>query len=394
MRADRVTPGSQTSLREANRARIVSAVQQRGSLTQIELAGVTGLSPATISNIVKELSAAGVLHTANSVRNGRRALQVTLARNLGLVAGIRFGQRSLNVALADASMRVLAEQRMPLAPDHRADAGLQRTAMLVREMLDDVDAKPDELLAVGVGVPAPVDIRTGEVVTVGMMRGWDGVRVDEALEAELGVPVSTDNDSTLAAIAEARFGAGAGYDSVAYVRASHGVGGGLVLGGRAVHGRSGVAGEIGHVSVDENGPVCRCGNRGCLEMLVGASSLLSMLPESAGHLTLADLVARARDGDAGCRRVVFDAGRHLGVALANLCNLVDPDVVVIGGQLAEAGDVLLEPLRTALGQRVVATSRGPAEVVRSVLGADAGVRGALAAALDLARANGSLGVTT
>ncbi|WP_311979567.1 ROK family transcriptional regulator [Promicromonospora citrea] len=394
MRADRVTPGSQTSLREANRARIVSAVQQRGSLTQIELAGVTGLSPATISNIVKELSAAGVLHTANSVRNGRRALQVTLARNLGLVAGIRFGQRSLDVALADASMRVLAEQRMPLAPDHRADAGLQRTAMLVREMLQDVDAKPDELLAVGVGVPAPVDIRTGEVVTVGMMRGWDGVRVDEALEAELGVPVSTDNDSTLAAIAEARFGAGAGYDSVAYVRASHGVGGGLVLGGRAVHGRSGVAGEIGHVSVDENGPVCRCGNRGCLEMLVGASSLLSMLPESAGHLTLADLVARARDGDAGCRRVVFDAGRHLGVALANLCNLVDPDVVVIGGQLAEAGDVLLEPLRTALGQRVVATSRGPAEVVRSVLGADAGVRGALAAALDLARANGSLGVTT
>ncbi|GGM31996.1 transcriptional regulator [Promicromonospora citrea] len=389
-----MTPGSQTSLREANRARIVSAVQQRGSLTQIELAGVTGLSPATISNIVKELSAAGVLHTANSVRNGRRALQVTLARNLGLVAGIRFGQRSLDVALADASMRVLAEQRMPLAPDHRADAGLQRTAMLVREMLQDVDAKPDELLAVGVGVPAPVDIRTGEVVTVGMMRGWDGVRVDEALEAELGVPVSTDNDSTLAAIAEARFGAGAGYDSVAYVRASHGVGGGLVLGGRAVHGRSGVAGEIGHVSVDENGPVCRCGNRGCLEMLVGASSLLSMLPESAGHLTLADLVARARDGDAGCRRVVFDAGRHLGVALANLCNLVDPDVVVIGGQLAEAGDVLLEPLRTALGQRVVATSRGPAEVVRSVLGADAGVRGALAAALDLARANGSLGVTT
>jgi predicted NBD/HSP70 family sugar kinase len=170
------------------------------------------------------------------------------------------------------------------------------------------------------------------------------------------------------------------------------VGGGLVLGGRAVHGRSGVAGEIGHVSVDEHGPVCRCGNRGCLEMLVGATSLLSMLPPEAGHLTLADLVARALDGDAGCRRVVFDAGRHLGIALANLCNLVDPDVVVIGGTLAEAGDVLLEPLRTALGQRIVATSRGPVEVIPSTLGADAGVRGALAAALDQARMFGSLGV--
>ncbi|WP_369372929.1 ROK family protein [Promicromonospora sp. Populi] len=165
-----------------------------------------------------------------------------------------------------------------------------------------------------------------------------------------------------------------------------------MLGGRALHGRSGVAGEIGHVSVDEHGPVCRCGNRGCLEMLVGAPSLLAMLPPEAGHLTLADLVTRARDGDAGSRRVVFDAGRHLGVALANLCNLVDPDVVVIGGTLAEAGDLLLEPLRTSLGQRVVATSRGPVEVVPSALGADAGVRGALAAALDQARMFGSLGV--
>jgi hypothetical protein len=163
----------------------VSAVQQRGSLTQIELAGVTGLSPATISNIVKELTSAGVLHTAQSTRNGRRALQVTLARNLGVVAGIRFGMRSLSVALSDASMRVLAEQRMPLAPDHRADAGLQRVAMLVREMMEAVDADPSELLAVGVGVPAPVDIRTGQVVTVGMMRGWDGVHVDEILGAEL-----------------------------------------------------------------------------------------------------------------------------------------------------------------------------------------------------------------
>ena len=105
-------------------------------------------------------------------------------------------------------------------------------------------------------------------------------------------------------------------------------------------------------------------------------------------------MTRALDGDAGCRRVVFDAGRHLGIALANLCNLMDPDVVVIGGTLAEAGDVLLEPLRTALGQRVVATSRGPVEVVPSTLGPDAGVRGALAAALDQARMFGSLGVVS
>ncbi|WP_253181907.1 ROK family transcriptional regulator [Cellulosimicrobium cellulans] len=371
----------------------MSAVQQRGSLTQIELAGVTGLSPATVSNIVKELTGAGVLHTSPSTRSGRRALQVTLARTLGLVAGVHFGTRSLRVALADASMRVLAEQRMPLAPDHRADTGLQRAAMLVEEMVASVDAAPGELLAVGVGVPAPVDVRSGRISTVGMMRGWDGVAVAEVLETELDAPVSVDNDANLGALAETRFGAAAGHDPVVYLRVSHGVGGGLVLGGRLVHGRGGVAGEIGHVTIDENGPICRCGNRGCLEMFVGANVLLGMLSGSRGHLTLRDVITRAQEGDPGCRRVLFDAGQHLGVAAANLCNLLDPEVVVVGGDLAEAGDILLAPLRTVLEQRTVPSASGPVTVVPSELGAAAEVRGALAVALDAARVSGALGVS-
>ncbi|WP_265521691.1 ROK family transcriptional regulator [Oerskovia flava] len=371
----------------------MSAVQQRGSLTQIELAGVTGLSPATVSNIVKELTSAGVLHTSPSTRSGRRALQVTLARNLGLVAGVHFGTRSLRVALADASMQVLADQRMPLAPDHRADTGLRRAALLVAEMVESLDARPEELLAVGVGVPAPVDVRSGRIATVGMLRGWDGVAVTDVLAEELGTPVTVDNDANLGALAETRFGAAAGHDAVAYLRVSHGVGGGLVLGGRLVHGRAGVAGEIGHVTIDENGPICRCGNRGCLETFVGAPVLLGMLASSHGHLTLRDVIARAQEGDAGCRRVLFDAGQHLGVAAANLCNLVDPEIVVVGGQLAEAGEILLGPMRTVVEQRTVPSTAGPVEVVASRLGAAAEVRGALAVALDTAGVSGSLGVT-
>ncbi|WP_166844417.1 ROK family transcriptional regulator [Isoptericola sp. BMS4] len=371
----------------------MSAVQQRGSLTQIELAGVTGLSPATVSNIVKELTAAGVLHTAHSTRNGRRALQVTLARGLGLVAGVHFGTRSLRVSLADASMRVLADQRMPLAPDHRADTGLQRAALLVREMLLDVDAAPDELLGVGVGVPAPVDVRTGRIATVGMMRGWDEVDVGGTLSDDLGAPVHVDNDANLGALAEARSGAGAGHDAVAYLRVSHGIGGGIVLGGRIVHGRGGVAGEIGHVTIDENGPICRCGNRGCLETFAGAGVLLAMLSESRGPLTLRDVIDAARAGDPGCRRVLFDAGQHLGVATASLCNLVDPEIVVVGGQLADAGEILLGPMRTVVEQRTMPSVSGPVSVVPSEHGATAEVRGALTLALDRARVGGALGVS-
>jgi predicted NBD/HSP70 family sugar kinase len=371
----------------------VGAVQRHGSLTQIELAGVTGLSPATVSNIVKELAALGVLHTSPSTRSGRRALLVTLARDLGLVAGVHFGSRSLRVALADASMQVVADQRMPLAPDHRADAGLHRAALLIVEMLDSLDARPEELLAVGVCLPAPVDRRTGRVATVGMLRGWDGVAIPEVMGEELHAPVALDNDANLGALAETRFGAAAGHENVAYLRVSHGVGGGLVMGGQLVHGRAGGAGEIGHVTIDEHGPICRCGNRGCLETYVGAPALLSMLAASHGHLTLRDVITRAQDGDPGCRRVLTDTGQHLGVAAANLCNLVDPEIVVVGGQLADAGEILLGPMRTVVEQRTMPSAAGPARVVAAQLGAAAEVRGALAVALDTARVSGALGVS-
>nr|AAU13758.1 Rep [uncultured Actinomycetes bacterium] len=377
-----MTPGSQTSLREANRARIVSAVQQRGSLTQVELAGVTGLSPATVSNIVKELTGAGVLHTSPTSRSGRRAQQVTLARNLGLVGGIHFGSRSLRVAVADVAHRIVADQRMPLPPDHRADAGLERAALLLTEMVESVDSSLQEVLAVGVGVPAPVDVRTGQISTIGVLRGWDGICVPEVLERRLGLPVYVDNEANLGALAEVRFGAARGRQHVVYLRISHGVGGGIVLNGEVFHGRSGTAGEIGHVTIDDNGPICRCGNRGCLETFVGAPVLLSMLTASHGHLTLPDVIARAQQGDPGCRRVISDAGRYLGVAAASVCNLFDPELVVVGGRLAEAGPILMDPLRTVLAQRTVPSTAGPVEVVASELGSAAEVRGALVVALD------------
>lgn len=379
---DRVTPGSQTSLREANRARIVSAVQQRGSLTQVELAGVTGLSPATVSNIVKELTGVGVLHTAPTSRSGRRAQQVTLARNLGLVAGIHFGSRSLRVVVADVAQQIVADQRMPLPPDHRADAGLERAALLLTELVDSVDATMPEVLAVGVGVPAPVDPRTGQIVSVGVLRGWDGVAVPDVLERRLGVPVRVDNDSNLGALAEVRLGAAQGRRHVVYLRISHGVGSGIVVDGKVFHGRSGAAGEFGHITIDDGGPICRCGNRGCLETFIGAPALLSMLEASHGHLTLPDVITRAQEGDPGCRRVISDAGHYLGIAAANVCNLFDPELIVVGGRLAEAGPILLDPFRTVLAQRTLPSTAGPVEVVPSALGTAAEVRGALAMALE------------
>ncbi|UJP09833.1 ROK family transcriptional regulator [Microbacterium sp. KUDC0406] len=390
MQQTQSTPGSQTSLREANRARVVSAVQQHGALTQVELAGITGLSAASVSNIVTELSESGVLDTSPSIRSGRRARLVTLARSIGLVAGIDVGARTMQVTLADASMQPLATETLPLAADHRADMTLQRAAMLIQELIESVGASDDELLAVAIGVPAPV--HDGAVSSQSLLRGWDGAAVAEPLSAALRVPVVVDNDVNLGALAEARFGAAAGRDPVAYVHASHSIGAGLVVGGRVLAGRRGAAGEIGHVVVDEQGPVCRCGNRGCLETVAGSAPMLNMLRDSHGHLTLDDVVVRAIDGDAGCRRAIADTGRTLGTAVATLCNLFDPEVVVVGGRLADAGGVLLDPLRDAVERHTLRSTVGAPEVVASAFGGDAELRGAIAAALDRARELGVLGV--
>jgi len=282
---------------------------------------------------------------------------------------------------------------MPLPPDHRADAGLERAALLLTEMVESVDASLQEVLAVGVGVPAPVDVRTGLVSTVGILRGWDGVVVPDVLEQRLGIPVYVDNDVNLGALAEVRLGAGRGRRDVVYLRVSYGVGGGLIIGGDVFHGRSGIAGEIGHMIMADDGPLCRCGNRGCLEAFIGGGVLLAELQPTHGHLTMRDMVTRAEEGDPDCRRVIADAGAYLGRAAANVCNLFDPELVVVGGQLAEAGALLLDPLRAVLAERVLPSTAGPVDVVEAELGAAAEVRGALSVALDRASIAGSLAVT-
>lgn len=390
----RPTPGSQTSLREANRARIVDSLKLYGRLTQVELAGVTGLSPATVSNIVKELSGYGVLHTSAGSRSGRRAVEVTLARQLGLVAGLHFSSRHLRVAVADVAHTVVAENSVPIALEQRYDRELDRAALLLGDMLQSVDATLGDVLTVGLALPVPVDRRTGMVSAPGILRGWEGVRVADQLAARIQRPVVVDSDADVGALAEYRFGAGADAQGLAYLRVGHSISGALVIDGEVFRGTTGKAGQLGHVTIDENGPICRCGSRGCLETLAGGPALLDLFRGEPGMQRLRDLLARAEAGDASARRVIADAGRHIGIAAANLANLFDPDVIVVGGELASAGETLLAPLRHALERSVLGgLSDGP-RVLQGELGERAELLGALSLAIDTVGVVGDTAVSS
>lgn len=382
MADQRRTPGSQTSLREANRIRIVDAVKKHGGLTQVELAGATGLSPATVSNIVKELSESGVLSTSKSMRSGRRAQYVTLAHASGLVCGVHFSQRQLRIALADTAMTIVSEHEMPLARDHRSDNEIRRVGMLIADMLENVSAERDELLAVGIAVSAPMDAESGMIARPGILRGWEGISIRETAERTIRVPVAVENSSNLSALAEHRHGALRGHTDAVYVEVSDGIGAGLLVGGRGYRGASGSAGEFGHMVIVENGPLCRCGNLGCLEAIAGGDAIVESLKNRYSGLKLGDVIVRAMSGDDVCVRAIADAGAHIGVAAANIASMFDPARIVIGGPLVRAGELLLGPIRQVVDRSLATRLAPPPEIVAAQLGSRAALMGAIGLAGD------------
>lgn len=373
--------GSQASLREVNTARVVDTVKKYGHITQVELVAATGLSPATISNIVKQLHAQGVVETRNTVRTGRRAQMVTLARTTALAVGVSIGSRDLRVEVSDATREVRAGEVLPLPVDHRADTTLDRTALLIMELIEGLGADLGEVAGIGVALPAPVDPVTHKITVPGIMRGWEGLDVVDVLSSRLNRPVLVENDANAGAIAEARYGALRGVADAIYVRASHQTGAGILIGGRLHRGPGGTAGEIGHVQVDPQGSICRCGGRGCLNTVIGADALTDLLRISRGSLALHDIISLADEGDPGCRQVITDAGRALGSALADLAVLVNPRAVVVGGELAQAGELLLEPIRSLITSRPLLAS-AEVSVTASLLGANAAPLGVFALALE------------
>jgi predicted NBD/HSP70 family sugar kinase len=369
-------PASPRELRAANRERLLALLRADGPMTQADLARASGLSPATVSSI------AGELRSAGWVVGGRgRGDRLALSRTAGVAVGVDFGHSHVRIAIADLAHTVIAEAERPLDVDRSAADGIALAGRLVRELLGGSGVDAADVTGVGMGLPGPLRGDTGEVGDSAILPAWIGTRPEALLGAELGMPVRVDNDANLGALAETVWGAGRGCTDVVYVKCATGVGAGLVLGGRLYHGAAGTAGELGHLPVDERGSICRCGNRGCLETLAGAEAVLEPLRRRRGpDLTLREVVAYAADGDHACRRVIEDAGRALGRGVAGVCNLLGPERVVVGGELAKAGDLLLAPLRDALRRAAIGAMRD-VQVVAGVLGERAEVLGALALVL-------------
>ncbi len=378
-RSAREGPGSATTLRIANRQLVLDLLLAQGSelLSQADIGRETGLAAGTVSNIVRELAAADLVTTVAG--SGRRGTTVKLGRGAGLVVGIDLGHSHLGVAVGDMACGILAESREPIDPAHKSADGLDRMADMLEQLLAQVSATRSEIRTVGLGLPAP--IADGLVMSSAILPGWVGVHAEDAVADRLGLDVHIENDANLGALAEHRHGAGRGHANLVYVKVSSGVGAGLIVHNKLFRGSSGTAGEIGHLTLDDQGPLCRCGSRGCLEAYAASGTAVSMMSEQMPGSTIGDIIQAARRGNVAAVRVFEDAGLHLGWGLAAVTNLVNPAVIIVGGDMAHADGLLLEPARQGL-RRHVLSGATTTPVVLGTLGDRASVLGALVLAIE------------
>ena len=369
------------------RARVFGVLAEIGPASRAELARRTALAPSTVSAVVSELQdeqlviePPGTDQPRGAV--GRPPVLVALHRTAGVALGLDFGKRHLRVALADLAHEIIAERHQRLDADLPATEAIALATALVDEVLDEAGAGHDKIVGVGMGLPGPIHRPSGELGDSTILPGWVGVRAADAMSEALGHRVQVENDASLGALSEWMWGAGRGADDMAYLKLATGVGAGLIVAGKPCGGTGGTAGELGHTVIDPRGPICRCGNRGCLETLAGSSAILASLRDALEEpVTLADVIRRAHDGHAGCRHAIGDAGAAIGTAAATLCNLLNPRRIVVGGELATAGRLLLDPLTESLARGALRSAAEDVDVIEGALGDRAEVLGAVALVL-------------
>ncbi len=371
--------------RQRSQQQLLAALLRSPGSTRTELAKTTGLSSSAVAETVASLLATGLLQelapAAVPGRRGRPPAVLVPTPAKGVVVGLDLGHSHLAAAVADGTGTVLASQRQEADVDRDALGALDAAGRMVANLLTRLGLDRTDVRGAAVGLPGPVDL-SRTVRSRSILGGW--VDLDPAREFgdRLGVPVQVGNDADLGALGELRFGAARGQADVLYIKASHGIGAGLVLGGRSYRGATGLAGEIGHTQVPGAAEWCRCGNRGCLETVVSVGQVLRQLelvrPGTAGLLT-------GTAPDPVSTRILREAGRTIGQVVAGLCNALNPGLVLLGGELGASGEPFVSGVRDAVTQHAQPATAAALVVRPASLGLAAELLGAVALALTGAR---------
>ncbi len=382
---------------------VLSILRKHGHASRAYLAELTGLSATTISNLVSELLEEGIVTEEGTIRPegrqgaGRPRTSLRLVPEARHAVGIHIGVGQIRVAVADLSAHLLNCLSLNHSLDSSATDVLRHVAVLIDEALAQSGVDRQKVIGVGVGASGLVNPHTG-VNLMAPNLGWRDVPIRDLLAQQLALPVCVDNNARAMALGEALFGVGSGVHALAFVYARIGVGAGFVVGGRLYRGSAAGAGEIGHTTiVSEGGEPCRCGNRGCLETLVSepvivrlAEALAAQDPDGtlAAYLrreqgtAIERIFGAARAGDLATLAMLEERACYMGIALANLVNVLNPDLIVVGGIFAQGRDLLLPTTEKVMRQRAFANLGTQVQIRTTDFGPQAGTVGAAALALN------------
>ncbi|MHA4817698.1 ROK family protein [Streptomyces aculeolatus] len=372
--------GPLSRLRREHEELVLSLLRKHGPLSRGELGTRCGLSRTTLYDIVGDLIANGAVVAtvplAEERRRGRPVEKLSLNPDAGQALGIDFARRAVHVAAVNVAHEIVGSASEQHAPDLSWEERVRLAERLVSTLTGGV-LRLGALDAIGVGVVGPIGA-PGDLTAGG--RRLD--LLSDLLRKSFGVPVLLDNNTRLAALAEATWGAAADDADVLYLRVSHGVGGGLIVGGSLHRGAFGLSGELGHVTAVPAGAQCECGGAGCLETVASVGAVLDAYRAAGGRADdLAAFTAALSAGDPAARAVLAVAGAHIGTVLAAVCNAIGPGVIVIGGELARTGEALTGPIEKALGAHIMPASRDRVVLRPATLGATGGALGAIALVL-------------
>ncbi|MFT4030376.1 MAG: ROK family transcriptional regulator [Protaetiibacter sp.] len=372
--------GSQSALRRANERSVLDALRVLGPASQAAIARRTGLSRSAVNAIVRSLADAGAVevHAGASARE----TEVVLAGARGAMIAIDLGHQRLHGSVVDFEGEARFDEVVDLGREHEASSDVSTVEALVARLLERSGVERDAVVRVCVGLHAPYETISHTISPSGILPGWEGLDVESVLGERLGMRVTVDNDANFAAFAEWTWGAGRGTRDLIYVKSSNGIGSGIVIDGRVFRGANGMAGELGHVVVDDRGALCNCGNRGCLSAVAsGRALLLELAAAGAPRESLQEVIADARAGDLACRRILGEAGRYLGLGLANAVKLIAPSTIVIGGELAAAGTLIFDSVRHELAENTLQTISGMPRLEQGIRRGDMCILGCVATVL-------------
>lgn len=382
-------------IRKRNASLVLNTLRKDAPLSRADLSKRVGLNRSTISSIAAQLLEENLIHETElqTEKIGRPGLSLELNPDGGSMIGIEIGATASRGVLTDFLGEIIWRGKLIPPPDEPLTGHLQVGARLVVQAMAQAADRRLRVLGIGVSVPGLVDVDSGTLRLAPHFRGKD-IPIVQPWQARFGVPVRVENDANAAALGELYFGAARDTPNFLYLGAATGIGGGIIIEGQLFRGQGGFAGEVGHMTMDPGGELCSCGKRGCWETLIGpravveryrqsvAAGSASPLAHNLEHVTFSDVVQAVARGDLAADVTLQNMGRYLGLGIANLVNVFNPQLVVLGGLLSLAHEPLIPLIRETVRQNSLQPMRAALSIVPSEFSTDDGLMGAVALVLD------------